>query len=910
MSRQFRSLLQKEWAERRSTVWYGTILLLAFLGYCLAYETEYRTRAFVASSYHVMHLFGLLGSIFLSMRTVHGEYSERTLKFSAALPIPLSHLAWTRLWGLWLCLIIPMVIGTVVSSVLLGAGLIEQAEFLPHELSLPERNNVSPAFAIGTLWATTAIAIAYAVEVSTLVCWIGTWCRSETTVGFASAVIAPLFVVFTSLRRQLERSGQYLLADWAGALIPNALLISYGFGEMDGSSYADLDFAPLIVGPLAINLCMSLALAWAFTRRYGCHLNTQISAVSRSRKWLGWLPLSAGRIPVFGRSQMSSLAWLALRQSLPLSLCGLMIAVVIALFSLIGEHPSGIIGTVEWLRGAVPADSWYVGILWSSIVGVGVFGAELQPDLERFWRSRPIPVTTWFWIKFFVGLIAVIGALDLIPAAIGWNHQMHPTNERTGIIYLACMPLIHVLVYSLAVATVCHWRRPIPAGIAAIMLWFAFNTIIESIPIESSFDVMKVHQRLVSHHNAGKSFDPFSEGYPVAFGLTLIVVIITTALARRQIVSPVAATRLTLFVAGLTLLFSGRQGFSQENVSVDELIQGMQQRALQIHDLHLKFDWQRHRTDTFYEYRSEVESQERQRRQRQIEKPEPRDEDAVCELFVRSNAIAWTLQNSNGSKRRRLIFDGKSVADYEAGTGGRTKAKASVISASMGTHPPLLTVESGLMQPSQMLSPALSLGSRLRNGKFQFVSDRQIDGERLIDFVFETQTMQQGQPQERLKCSVTMNVTRGFWPIRIRRELFEADALFMVLDVAAKGWLESNGVSYPQQVIQQHFVVPRHQSTSSDSGSVEPSLQESQRIDITECSINQGLTDDVFQPPFPPGTRYWNDQVFYEVDSTGVSHIYVPRPAGIRGATFAYHLIWITGAVAYLFGRRGRHAPA
>ncbi|HEY4259073.1 MAG TPA: hypothetical protein VGM98_02885 [Schlesneria sp.] len=87
MSPAFRSLLMKEWSERRQFFWCVLGLLFLNLGYCIAYEVEYRTRAFVASYFASCLGFISLGAILLAMSTANGESSQRTLRFSAALPI-------------------------------------------------------------------------------------------------------------------------------------------------------------------------------------------------------------------------------------------------------------------------------------------------------------------------------------------------------------------------------------------------------------------------------------------------------------------------------------------------------------------------------------------------------------------------------------------------------------------------------------------------------------------------------------------------------------------------------------------------------------------------------------------------------------------------------------------------------
>ena len=99
MSPEFRSLLMKEWAERRSLFRMGLVLAVVFLGYCIAYEIEYRTRSLIASVYQTSVMFSSMAAVLLAMSTATGEYTRRTLKFSSSLPVSLRSVAWARLIG-------------------------------------------------------------------------------------------------------------------------------------------------------------------------------------------------------------------------------------------------------------------------------------------------------------------------------------------------------------------------------------------------------------------------------------------------------------------------------------------------------------------------------------------------------------------------------------------------------------------------------------------------------------------------------------------------------------------------------------------------------------------------------------------------------------------------------------------
>lgn len=555
-SRDFLSVLNKEWTERRSTFRLGIVFVTGFLGYCIAYETEYRTRTFIAGYYHTCLIFGQFGAVLLAMTVATGEYSKRTLKFSSALPISLSKVAWSRLLTAWGCLVAPILVGAIIATLILAIGFIEQAGLRSDDVPLPDRPSLARIDAIIFLWTTIAIAVACALQLLTFLALLGTRCRSEGTVGFLGAIVVLLSQIVTTIRPSLDSFGQFFLSDWIGSLIPNSLLISWGSGEQDGSSYSDLDLAPLVVGPVLLNLLVTLVLAVRFTNRYGRRSELGSLTTSKWRRWIPALPNFHSRLPDRWRSQRAALVWLNARQSISLSLAGLIIAGLIGLIGVLERPHTGM--TLDHVRGALFENTWIVGILWAAVVAVSVFGSELMPDLEQFWRSRPIVPGRWFGIKFAVGLIAVLGALDGIPAIIAWNAPYHHVSGRMGLHYLACMPLLHAQVYATAVAAVCLLRRPIPAAMIAILLFFVTDAVMQSIPFHERLSTLDVYNALNAKQLAGENLDLTSEGYPIVYGSVFAIFLLATAVARRSIVPPRAAN-LSLLSAIVFALYSSGQ---------------------------------------------------------------------------------------------------------------------------------------------------------------------------------------------------------------------------------------------------------------------------------------------------------------------------------------------------------------
>src|SRR5690349_1689138 len=125
-------LIWKEWQERKWQLALGTAWMLCGSGYVIWYERAHRLRDPVASLYAVASMFGVMAAVLLAIRTAVGEKTKRTIGFTAALPVPVRRQAWMRLAGAALTLTIPILLGAVILSVVLGTGLVEQALPRPH----------------------------------------------------------------------------------------------------------------------------------------------------------------------------------------------------------------------------------------------------------------------------------------------------------------------------------------------------------------------------------------------------------------------------------------------------------------------------------------------------------------------------------------------------------------------------------------------------------------------------------------------------------------------------------------------------------------------------------------------------------------------------------------------------------
>jgi hypothetical protein len=274
MSAQLRSLIWREFHERKLPLALCTAWIVGGVVYAVANELAYGYRSPVGGFYATSFLYGLFASVFLAMRTALGEQTQGTLGFSSSLPLSLRTLAWTRLAGGIATLAGPIVLGAVLLSLVLLTGAVEQAQArslrgLGEYVRLTERASLSSLQAIGLLWALAAVAAAGSIQLFLILSVIGARRRAEAHIGLIGAVVAFVWFLGIGLRggfRDVQEDGW---ADWLGALFPQSIVIAAGYGGERGGGYTDPIVAGMVWLPLAVNLLVLTALGAWFTRRYG-----------------------------------------------------------------------------------------------------------------------------------------------------------------------------------------------------------------------------------------------------------------------------------------------------------------------------------------------------------------------------------------------------------------------------------------------------------------------------------------------------------------------------------------------------------------------------------------------------------------------------------------------------------------
>lgn len=540
MTTEFRVLLWKEWHERKWQLASCTAWILCCVIYVVSYESVHTYRTPVSRFYAACLLYGLFAPVILAMRTSLGEVTQKTLRFSAVLPVSLRRIAWVRLGGAIVVMVAPIILGTILMSIVLGAHVLEEVPPRP-QLNSPWLTDRAPASlsrleAVGFLWKMTSVSVAQACELLIIISVIGARRRAEAHVGFLGAVVAFAWILPWGLRIEFEEMGGPLWGEWCGAILPQSLAICLSYSDANGGSFEDLLVARAFWGPLGLNLLVLAGLGALFARRYGGQATMSPEAGPSRFRWQ--VPAVMSRLPIRWPGRGFALAWLDMRQSLPLALAGLALACLMTIVTLMIEHAGWANATfAQSVAGNLPGSTWFVATMWATVVGSGLFAAELHPGLGHFWRSRPISPSIWFCVKFLIGLVAVLGVLDGVTILVSWNSQYAVSPNRMSHAYVACMPVLHATMYALAVLGVCWLRKPVFGAMAGVLTFFLVTLALELIPGTRQLDPLAVYNDLVQAERQGV-FNLADHSYPFVYGTMLAMSVIAAALAIPAVLKP------------------------------------------------------------------------------------------------------------------------------------------------------------------------------------------------------------------------------------------------------------------------------------------------------------------------------------------------------------------------------------
>jgi ABC-type transport system involved in multi-copper enzyme maturation permease subunit len=535
-----KSLLWKQWQESKTYLVIFLVWAVLAAIYCVAYEFGYRFRAPVGHFSGLASFYTVCAAIFLAMRASQGEQTAGTLSFSASLPVSMRRIAAVRIAGAVATLAIPILVAAALLSLALVSGLVEQVapRDAYNHIRLPQRETASLLTALEQLASVTAIAILGGIELLLMLSLIGCRLRSKAQVGLLGAVMALGSMIASGLFWYGERRPYAQLA--YGAVFPQSLMIDWGYGVEHGG-YTDHELAQYRWLALGFSIPVLIILSYLFVTQYG-RLRSAVSAAKPGR-FRFRTPSLWSRIPMRFSGRWSALVWLELRQSGPLVTFGLLFALLIAVASVMMEPQANYSVLAE-----MPHTIAFVGMLWAAVVGSALYSAELGSGLGGFWRSRPISSGRWFWCKFIVGLAAVLIVLDVATILTSWNTPRYSLTTGMSWAYVGCFPIIHALMYALAVLGTCWLRKPVIGAFLAILGYAVLTIAITAFPMTDSLEPINIYNKLLQAERAGNN-DFAQHGYPLVYGVLAVSVLMLGVISSR-LARPLEPTfrRFTLLV--------------------------------------------------------------------------------------------------------------------------------------------------------------------------------------------------------------------------------------------------------------------------------------------------------------------------------------------------------------------------
>jgi hypothetical protein len=166
------------------------------------------------------------------------------------------------------------------------------------------------------------------------------------------------------------------------------------------------------------------------------------------------------------RSPLASIVWKQFRESGPVALVGLAAVVVIVTVSVI-SHPTSYISRADILAGLIAGVSVSFGIVIALVMGIGVCLYDTGPQLNTFWRSRPIHRDLWFWTKVVTGLgILLVAVYVPVLAALFASGADVSDWQREPTAFI--LPMAHLAFFAAAMSMTCLVRHAVYASILSI----------------------------------------------------------------------------------------------------------------------------------------------------------------------------------------------------------------------------------------------------------------------------------------------------------------------------------------------------------------------------------------------------------------------------------------------------------
>jgi hypothetical protein len=449
-------------------------------------------------------------TIYVAASVATAERSRHTAPLLAALPVPS-----------WQAGIAKLVFGSITCiSPLLPALFIVTWNRPPLPPPFADKifQDTLPFFWRGTQWVAP---------------W--TWCLFTTIID--ASVIASLFVwtAATAAKRKDEVSGTAVAIAtvgslWTICLFATFLLRRFGLGLWRNPA---MIISSALPGGLTYvvksNLPLSILIA-AVISGIGAHYGLAVwfvrhfTSAVQEREWpsLGFRARSNFTgLALPWRSKFSAIVWKQLREIGPPLTVGITAVTCVIVAIVLGNRAeySEPRRFLDLLASAVV----YVGFITAMTVGIGALLNDLGPQLNTFWRSRPINPDLWFWTRFCLVPLVVL-LMTALPMAVGAWCAL-PTFDEIGKWFQPeFIVIVSVLLclYASAVAMTCLLRNAVYAAVLSIALLAAPFVVVWLIWL------LVVPLRLVPAPRIG-AFGSFS--IPAAFAILVVTTAAATVLS-------------------------------------------------------------------------------------------------------------------------------------------------------------------------------------------------------------------------------------------------------------------------------------------------------------------------------------------------------------------------------------------
>jgi ABC-type transport system involved in multi-copper enzyme maturation permease subunit len=471
----WRSLLWKEWREQR----WKTALLISLPLLLLPVPWVTGPDYFNNSLLVPLVLFGVPTiCIFIGAGLGAGEQSQRTVGFLQALPIGMERAAIAKLIVGGATVFLPWVVTSAVVFVWDQRGVV---------------NEVPPLILLlGLLMGVVSVS---------LVVWAAAASANlaDEVRGGAVAFLT-LFAPWAVIGILSHRLPSPVLSLLMSAAPGGIFAVASEASELQsvGLSAARLIYLLLLC---ATALTVNCAVTYSFVRRFGKALKAPARRTAVEAKPDRTTTLGPPRL-----SPWRAVLWRQFRETAPLALLGAATILCITLLVSVIVYRESEETLFGEFAAQLAVSVWaFAGIMISIVAGLGVFLDDLRPELNNFWRSRPINPTQSFFIRYFASLAMTLLALALptgvVLLAVALNEDALRLFVRDGDVtleFFVSVVLAQAAMFSVSMAAMIFIQRPVIAAIVASLVGAAGAVVAANDEAASALAIWLVIAALVA----------------------------------------------------------------------------------------------------------------------------------------------------------------------------------------------------------------------------------------------------------------------------------------------------------------------------------------------------------------------------------------------------------------------------